>query len=113
MTISVAGFKALFTEFTAYSDDMIQSILDCVLLNVDPDVFGGCYERAVYLLLAHNVTMQGRGAAVGAITSESVGSLSRSYGSSPTSGSSLSLTGYGVQYQSLVKLYCSGGSIIC
>jgi hypothetical protein len=112
MSVSVAEFKQLFPEFAGKTDDSLQFALDCVIENVSEGVFGACYKRAVYLLLAHTVTMQGRGGASGAITAESVGSLSRSYGSL-TSRSFLTLTGYGTQYLGLVKLYCSGGSVIC
>jgi len=112
MTVSVAEFKELFPEFAGKSDDSIQFALDCVVENVSEAVFGNCYKRAVYLLLAHTVTMQGRGGSSGPVTSESVGSLSRSYGST-TSSSYLSQTGYGTQYLGLVRLYCSGGSVIC
>jgi hypothetical protein len=112
MSVSVAEFKELFPEFAGKSDESLQFALDCVVENVSEAVFGECYKRAVYLLLAHTVTMQGRGGATGAITSESVGSLSRSYGSL-TSTSFLTLTGYGTQYLGMVRLYCSGGSVIC
>ena len=112
MTTSIVDFKIVFPEFASLSDASVEFVFECVVDNVSETVFGTCYRRAVYLLVAHNLTMQARGGAVGAITSESVGSLSRSYGGT-TSASFLAMSGYGIQYLSLVRLFCGGGSVIC
>lgn len=78
-------------------------------------VLGSDYPEAVALFAAHRMTMVSRmalnGGAVGAVTSQSVGSISQSYGSgSPRAGfEELAQTGYGLRLQQLILN--SGASI--
>lgn len=110
--LTVAEFKEIFPQFASIADVAIQFHLDC--LSVSESVFGDCYKRAAYLLLAHVVTeIIVRAGSSGPVTSERVGNLAKTYGTSANSSSSLSTTSYGVEYLRLVKLHASGGTTIC
>jgi hypothetical protein len=114
MTLTVAEFKELFPQFASISDVAIQFHLDCIADQVSEALFGECYKRAAYLLLAHVVTeVIVRAGASGPVTSERVGNLAKTYGTNANSSSSLSTTSYGVEYLRLVKLYASGGTTVC
>lgn len=67
-----------------------------------------CYRDVVIAnMAAHILTLGGRGGSGGAITSESEGGLSRSYGTSRTDG--LAATSYGQEVERLNRL-CYGGT---
>lgn len=114
-TLTVSEFKTLYPAFESIDDEIIQYHLDCVEETVSETVFCGCYKNAAYALLAHNLTLYQRGGgASGPVTAESVGSLSRSYGTTSSGDQSqLATTSYGQSYLRLVRIFASGGQNIC
>ena len=63
--------------------------------------YGTSRNKAVALLVLHWLTKEKRGGASGAITSESEGQLSRSYGSASDAGGDYSTTSYGAELLNL------------
>lgn len=81
--------------------------------SLSAEVLGSDYNEAVALFAAHRLTLVSRMAgAVGAITSQSVGSISQSYsaGSVRAGFEDLAQTGFGLRLQTLILN--SGTSII-
>lgn len=77
-------------------------------LEVSDSAFGVSRPKAVALLAAHDIMMGNRsGGAVGAVSSEGVGPLSRSYQTSggPTDDDALGMTSAGAMYIELRSKY--------
>lgn len=107
-----AGFKALFTRFAAMSDDAVNVWIVQAALRFSSAAFGAQWTMAVYLYVAHQLTVftgdSGESEVRGPVTSESVGDVSRSYGSIsienvPESLSEFTTTRYGVQLINIIQ----------
>lgn len=99
---------AIAPELSTLSTQAQDDILAHVNFALDPKVFGGVnhpkYRLARIYLAAHlgSTSRSGAQGASGPVTSESVGSISRSYGFSQASTTGLSGTAYGRQYDELL-----------
>jgi hypothetical protein len=94
MTTTAATVKALPSgEFSAIADATIDAYIARAKLRLSTSSYGALYEDAVLYLTAHLLSLDtsGTGAAPGQVTSESAGSMSRSY-ATPTNNSSSGLT---------------------
>ena len=83
--VDIKEFFLLFDEFATVNKKKVQAWLDLAAGLMSESVWGDCYENGVYFLTAHFIASGGGeggsgGAVGGPITGESVGSLSRSYG---------------------------------
>lgn len=108
MSITRDQFRAYFEEFSSVSDTKTDLYLGVSASRVDSTAWGTCAEYAQALLTAHMLASAGSGAAdggsSGAVTSESVGDLSRSYGSMDVKSDAdkpLTQTKYGREFLSL------------
>lgn len=103
-----AEFKALYTEFAAEPDLRVQTFLDDAgeELGAIWDCYPARKERAIGLLAAHNLKAINSAAAgvSGPVTSESVGDLSRSYGSAGEFKTAIGSTPYGQQFDRLKRM---------
>lgn len=97
------SFKKLFNLLAPEFSDLGANDLNCLydefIKSVPLDPWGDKQERALVYLVAHALTMSQRGGRVGGVTSETVGSLSRSYGGLSTIEDELDLTSYGVAFK--------------
>lgn len=117
MIISATSFQTFFPEFSGVDSARIDVFLDNAKLRVSEKVFNTTYGLAVFFLAAHmlsssinNTASGGAGTGnKGGVSSEKVGDLAISYGSSSSagggSGSSAQLTetSYGREYIQLRK----------
>ncbi len=115
MAINVSFVQTIAPEFAAVASQTIQFFIDQAVPFINFTLWDDKADLAHAYYTAHLMKMSGingsgaagGGALPGPITSESVGDLSRSYGSSGGSGgaaaSSLSSTGYGNVFLSLMK----------
>lgn len=87
-------------EMDAVDAALRTRIIDLAKLRVSEKVFGELTELATAYLAAHMLTMRTRSGAGGAVSSESEGSLSRSYTAS-SDKSLLASTSYGQEYIAL------------
>ena len=103
MEPNVETFRDIFPEFEEVTKRRADYFLAKTMKRVSPNEFGDLYDHAVYLLLAHTLTLTDpENAPYGAITSEKVGDVSYTYGNSMEEGN-LSLTKYGQEYVELRK----------
>jgi hypothetical protein len=114
MAADVAGFRARFAEFsdeTAFPDSRIQIALDDAALQINRGLWGNKADLGTYYLAAHELTLNDPAFSVatggGAITSETVGSVSRSY-SAPSQAQqeqmgTYSWTKYGLRFWALKR----------
>jgi len=115
---TVAGFKALFPQFSAQADAEIEAWFDQAPTRFTASRFGLQWTMAVYCYTAHNlvlfnpdaIDMSEQGVATGPVTARKVGDLSRSYGASidmarvPASMMEFTSTPYG---QRLIGIFLS------
>lgn len=94
--------KDLAPELIPQGDTRINQFIGFAYLQVDEDRWGSIADLGVAYLAAHLLTVSARGGsgAAGPVTSESVGSVSRSFGSSSSQAGSGSLdsTSYGREH---------------
>lgn len=85
MSLTRAQFLQYFPEFGSVAVPKLNLYVGVAVSRVNSTVWGDCAEYAQALLMAHMLASSGSGASdggsSGAVTSESVGDLSRSYGS--------------------------------
>ncbi len=87
----------------------LNNFINIAMQRTDIGQFKGKYNLAVAYRVAHDMTVAGLDSSgvnkSGMITSEREGDLSRTYGSTASSGISadLGLTSYGLQLQALIK----------
>lgn len=99
--IEITGATELSTVATAHQDAVLLS----VGLQVDEDDWGDLYDVGCAYLAAHLAAMGRRRGTSGVVSSESVGSVSRSYSSSVAQGAAtLGATTYGTEYERLMML---------
>lgn len=97
MSVTASEVKELGPELASLSDSLVNIYLDIAGELVDEKVFGTKYSNALKLFTAHLVTMSQRQGVGGNVTSQTVGSLSQSYGG-PQGDELLNLTSYGQMY---------------
>lgn len=88
-------------ELTSLPVGSQNAILAQVALQMNADVWGGKLDMGSAWLAAHVATVGKRNGAGGAVQSETVGSVSRSYAIMPTLAA-LSSTAYGLEYERLL-----------
>lgn len=102
MAASPQTVRDIAPELATEPEARLQTFLDFAALSINSSVWGAKADFAQALLAAHYLTMANRGGAGGALTSEKVGDLSRSYGQ--LEGAELyGATAYGMQYVQLRK----------
>lgn len=103
-TVTPTILKARATSLASLSDSVCQAAIDEAYLELDEDVWGAKLDAGAFYLAAHKATVGSlRGGSAGAIQSESVGSVSRSFAVSQSAAASdLLSTAYGAEYARLV-----------
>lgn len=99
-------FLTIFSEFTCEDSGKVEFLFDIAKSRVSETNF--CDERsyrmAVYLILAHTLTILRPGCAEnGKVSSEKVGDISVSYDTTSGGDNEFSSTQYGLQYLRLIK----------
>ncbi len=77
------------------------AILASLPLRMDVDAWGSKANLGAAYLAAHLATVGRRGGTGGAVTGESVGSVSRQY-AAPLAGNALAASAYGLEYEALL-----------
>lgn len=103
MACRPADLKKLFPEFEPCPTSRIQMFIDQAERRINRSAFCEYADDAVCYLAAHLLAMADRSGIGGAVSSEKVGDLSRSYSSKETGGQpSLQSTSYGQLYYDLM-----------
>lgn len=114
MSVDVTGFRTRFSEFAStvnFPDARITLALEDAALQINRGAWGLKSDLGTYYLAAHSLTVNdasytGSGA-IGPVTQESVGQVSRSYGAPSASEveamGDLGWTKYGVLYWRLKR----------
>jgi Protein of unknown function (DUF4054) len=114
--ITPTTFKNLYPEFAAESDPRVQTFLDVAWEELGSrwDAYPLRKDRAQGLLAAHALlgANRGSGSPGGPVTSDSVGDLSRSYGSSAVYTSNLGNTFYGQEFERLKKMTIPAAAVL-
>jgi len=110
-------FKKLFEVLASEFKDTPTPVLDCLYdefaKDVPADPWGDVQTRAHVYLVAHALKMEQRDGRVGGVTSETVGSLSRSYGGLSSVEDDLDLTSYGVKFKRLRRQLVISPFVVC
>lgn len=107
-TLNKPLFRALteFTDVVAYPDATLDVIAAEASKLMSADKWGDKADLGLVYLTAHMLSISKRsGGAAGSVTSERVGDLAKSYGSSAAGSGShdLDQTSYGKQYRGLAE----------
>ena len=106
----LAGFQSRFPEFSAIPYARVNLFLADAMLQINAGAWGAKADLGTYYLAAHLLAIDNAtgttGGTFGAVTSESVGQVSRSYNSGGMSGSAAEFgaTKYGVNYYRLWRM---------
>lgn len=80
MEINPTNFKEVFPEFASQSEARVQYFLDSAVEQISEAIFEKSYQRAVFFLAAHDLTMSDPSKAEKPqVTSEKVGDVSVTY----------------------------------
>jgi hypothetical protein len=104
MSIAWADVTAIAPELTSTAVATATQTIILAMVNermVDGDAWGDYADDGRRYLAAHMATVSGAGAGAGAVTSESIGPLSRSYAAVD---GDLGTTKYGVFYRTLLRV---------
>ncbi|NIQ92382.1 MAG: DUF4054 domain-containing protein [Deltaproteobacteria bacterium] len=107
MAPTPSDFKTRFPEFDSVANSTVQLFLDDAALSVNTCIFGAKADLATMYLAAHLLSSSGAsgtsGGSAGQITEETVGDLTRKYGTASVNVSSdgMNSTKYG---QTFVRL---------
>lgn len=117
MTVTAAQIKALPSgEFSSDSDDTVNEYIAQAQARLSESAFGDLYDTAVKYMTAHLLSSDKTGAhgPAGPVTSESAGSVSRSYATSQgVSGQSgLNNTVYGRRVVEIRNSLSLGGFVV-
>lgn len=113
-----ADFIAAFPQFadtTKYPEESVNFWADVGSKTIDPCKWGNMYMNGLYMYVAHQITLDSKGAAgqdTGLVSSKSVGSASKSYdrASSNEEGAGYwNLTIWGQRYWRFVRMFGAGG----
>lgn len=106
--ITRAYLLRLFPEFTEVAVPKVNAYLEIASVRANADAWGDCADYAQALITAHMLAASGSGASDGSVggpvTSESVGDLSRGYGSMTVDSDAdkpYTMTKYGREYLAL------------
>jgi hypothetical protein len=124
MAVTPTTIKTRYPEFASVADARIQVFIDDAELEMDEGRWGDLYDRGLSALTAHLLAIANRNAASagtgisigGALTARTIGSLSASFGSSPSNGSTedyLRSTAYGADYLRLVQIVGTDIVVVC
>lgn len=113
MALNKELFAALAPEFEDTSKPILDAIFPVAERQVNLSVWGEKLDEALVYLVAHMLTMAKRNGRVGDLSSQSTGSLSRSYGGLSAVKGSLDLTSYGVEFQRIRKQLVITPIVIC
>ena len=120
--MTIAEFKAYFTEFASTDDTHIQRAYDIAFLTCDPIALGTVYDLGIKYLTAHLLVLNsgqftGSSSSNKSIASKSVDGVSISYEDSEANMESingqLNTTSYGQMYQRLIFGVGAGGFTAC
>tara|TARA_R110002012_G_scaffold271932_2_gene457264 strand:- start:1639 stop:1974 length:336 start_codon:yes stop_codon:yes gene_type:complete len=100
MSVSYSDFKDRFPELASTDEAFFSQAKASALLSVNSTTWGVKADEGVKLMTAHIVTLSGRKGAAGAIVSEKVGDLQRSY--AKTGDGSLQSTSYGQEFERIM-----------
>lgn len=112
---NVASFRAAYPQFEKFSDVQLENFFSYAEIILDNSASSHVTdeaerERLLWLLVCHLATLDGRGAAVGSITSASEGSVSTSFSSIDLgNGRWYGQTTCGVLFWEATKKYRQGG----
>ncbi len=109
MSVTPSAFKSEFVEFAALTDQVVQTAITLAELQINAELWADKVDAGVKYLAAHQLVVDGRlsssggvGVAAGPVTSETVGSVSRSFAAASSAssahGSELSRTTYGMTF---------------
>lgn len=104
MSVTASQLKARLTEFASTLDATVTSAIDEAERRTNRDAWAGKADDAVLYLAGHilKVWALQSGTPAGAVMSESVGPISRTYATSPvTSRENLATTAWGRMYLEL------------
>lgn len=105
MAITSSDVLLIAPELSTISGGQWTAILAQVTMQMDATAWGTWLDKGAVYLAAHLATMTKRVGTAGAVQSESVGSVSRSYAvSSSVDGAALRSTSYGMEYSRLLNL---------
>ena len=116
--INIAQFIILFKEFSRVHTEVLKAYLPIAQYRVPATVWGIRTNYGQALLLAHMLTIQGfgsEGSGGGAVTGETVGDLSRTYGQVGQAGSGddeLRTTRYGIMFIELRNEFIVGAKCV-
>ncbi|NIV93798.1 DUF4054 domain-containing protein [candidate division KSB1 bacterium] len=119
MAVTPTTFKDRYPEFSSESDSRIQIFIDDAELELEESRWGDLYDRGLSALTAHllaiankNAAGSGSGTALaGKLASRTVGSVSVSFNSGQSTGSTEDFylsTSYGAEYWRLAKMVGMG-----
>ena len=105
MAVTAAQFKARIHEFAASSDASVDAFLAEAARRINAAAWSAKADDGLIQLTAHlmKVAALGSGAAVGAVVSEKVGAVSRSYAAPTDVDTDYATTAYGRAYLSLLR----------
>lgn len=110
--IAPADIRSLFPEFTAQTDQRLNTFIGYAYDRIDASIFASRADEAASWLTAHLLAKAAQAArlasgAGGLVTQQKVGELSTSYASYGLligSGADYASTPYGAQFESIVEL---------
>lgn len=103
VTVTVQNVTDVAPELSTQSPERIELFIEYARLFLCEDKFGEKAKFAVILLTAHLLTLANRGGQGGAVSSESVGDLSRSFATGDMSDGEYGQTSYGQMFLRLRK----------
>jgi uncharacterized membrane protein len=105
MAVTPTTLKQLFPAFASETDARVQLLINAAKRRVSEGVFGVYYDDAVSYLAAHLLARDAaQNGGKGAIASETVGSLSRSYSNATATTGGYGSTTYGQEFFALLRL---------
>lgn len=114
---ATSEFKKLFNALASEFENTPTPVLDCFydefIKDVPVGIWGEKQLRALVYLVAHALKFEERDGRVGGVTSESVGSLSRSYGGLSAINDDLDLTSYGLSFKRCRRTLVITPIIVC
>lgn len=114
MAVTIGAFRTRFPQFAdevAYPDALLDEVIAEAGRRISPTFFGDRADDAHRLLTAHLLVSTVSSASATGIQSVTAGSASITY-SSGADASDLTSTGFGKQYQALIKLI-GGARLVC
>lgn len=102
MTVTASYLKTHAPALASLSDAQCEKAITEAYLQMDEDTWGDLYDTGAFYLAAHIATVAAlRGTTAGAIQSESVGQVSRSYAAAVSED--IGSTSFGAEYRRLVS----------